>query len=603
MSGLSPIPKMAWIACAAACFIAASGGVCAQQQGSGTANEKTVLRGTVVNSLTGQPVGRAVVKSTDGRFAVMTNERGRFEMVFKEKKNAPPGTPGAPTSNAFFVSGNGNMPLPNTAVTPDGQFLATSVDRPDAVTASRQGFIDESAGGVVLERDQEEVTLTLTPEAHVVGHVVFADGEGAEGMQVMLYRRTVQRGQAHWIQVQAVQARSDGEFRFAGLLEGTYKLFSGEQPDRDPVTSDPRAPQFGYPPDYYPNATDFAGAALIHLTAGEVFQATLTPEKRRYYPVKIGIANGASGMGAQVEVWKDGHAGPGFSLGYNDREGAVDGMLPDGNYVVKLTGQSGEKLLNGRTNLAVNGGPATGMMTLSAGTILNVRVNEEFGDSDTAQQIRQSEQAAQQAGNTNGVRRIEHKGYVQVTLVAQQDFDFERQYSAHASTDPDAEDLVIEGVPAGEFRVTASTPYGYVASLRCGGTDLMSSPLVVGGGASLPPIEVTVRDDGAEVDGSVVEIANRNHGHLTSGVVWPGAGFVYLLPVRENGQMRMVGIQPDGNFQTAQVPPGTYRVIALTKQDVDLEYRNEDAMRKYDGQMITVEPGQKEKIRVSLSGE
>ena len=108
MSGLGPIPKMVGIACVAVCFVEASGVVRAQQQGGGTADEKTVLRGTVVNSVTHQPVGRAVVMSQDGRFATMTNERGRFEMVFKEKKNAAPtgAAPGTATVGTctFFAT-------------------------------------------------------------------------------------------------------------------------------------------------------------------------------------------------------------------------------------------------------------------------------------------------------------------------------------------------------------------------------------------------------------------------------------------------------------------------------------------------------------------
>jgi hypothetical protein len=61
--------------------------------------------------------------------------------------------------------------------------------------------------------------------------------------------------------------------------------------------------------------------------------------------------------------------------------------------------------------------------------------------------------------------------------------------------------------------------------------------------------------------------------------------------------------QPNGEFQMQQLAPGTYRVLAFDRPRNDLEYWNEDAMRKYDAQMVTVVPGQKEKIRVSMSTE
>jgi hypothetical protein len=52
-----------------------------------------------------------------------------------------------------------------------------------------------------------------------------------------------------------------------------------------------------------------------------------------------------------------------------------------------------------------------------------------------------------------------------------------------------------------------------------------------------------------------------------------------------------------------QLTPGAYRVLAFDRPKPDLEFSNEDAMRRYDAQTITVEPGQKSQIRVSLTAE
>ena len=40
------------------------------------------------------------------------------------------------------------------------------------------------------------------------------------------------------------------------------------------------------------------------------------------------------GLGFQIEVWPQGHPGPGYSLGYNQDEQSIVGMLPDGNYTI-----------------------------------------------------------------------------------------------------------------------------------------------------------------------------------------------------------------------------------------------------------------------------
>ena len=195
---------------------------------------------------------------------------------------------------------------------------------------------------------------------------------------VQLYRRRVLEGRAHWDPTGNAEVRSDGEFRFADLSAGSYKVFTEESLDRDPVTSNRRAQVFGYPPVYYPAAADFVGAAVIQLAAGETFQASLSPVKREYYPVKIGVTNGAVGVQLEVEVWRQGHEGPGYSLGYNFRDGTIGGSLPDGNYAVQVTSR-GTNSLMGIANISVNGGPLSGaMITLVPSVAIILRVTEQF---------------------------------------------------------------------------------------------------------------------------------------------------------------------------------------------------------------------------------
>jgi hypothetical protein len=601
-------PRIVGIPLVIVCFAAINGGVAAAQQTNATVTEKTVLRGTVVNAITHEPIGRAVVTSSDGRFATMTNERGRFEMVFKLKKNVPPGgvTPGAGGGTEWVSSGaSGTTSFSNGADA--GVQAQTTVDRPDFLTARRVKFLNlqtSATTGVAVARDQEEVTISLTPEAKVVGHVTLADGEGARGMQVALYRRTVQNGQSRWAAAGQAEVKSDGEFRIADVESGEYKLFSLELNDQDAETSNPLGQQFGYPPDYYPGTSDFGRGALIHLAAGETFQAMLTPERRPYYRVRIGVVNVPSGAVTQVEVWKDGHPGPGYSLGYDFRDGSIGGMLPDGSYFVKVTSQT-NNLITGVMKLSVKGGPAGGAVTMVGGTVVDVRMTEEFGNSEQAQQIREAENRPRQQGGDQGVpqRRLHRGTYIQLMLWSAEEFTFPRQLMAQPPSDPEAEGLEIQNVPAGEYRVQVQTPVGYVASVRCGGTDLQNSNLVIGAGAALPAIEVVLRDDSAEVDGSVTDVAIQSRG-TGSGVV-PGtaAGFAYFVPVRDGGEVRMAAVQPDGSFQVVQLTPGTYRVLAFDRPKPDLEFSNEDAMRRYDAQTITVEPGQKRQIRVSLTAE
>jgi hypothetical protein len=598
VSGLGPIPKMVSVAAVAMWFVAVNGVVCAQQQGSGAADEKTVLRGTVVNSVTHQPVGRAVVMSSDGRFATMTNERGRFEMVFKVNKSAPAASgaqAGAATTSTFSRTVVTSDENGTTTSTTGPGVLEPMSDRPDYLTAKRTGFINgamHGQSGVPIARYQEEVTIPLTPESRIIGHVTLADGEGARGMQVALYRRGMRGGRAQWLPSGQAEVKSDGEFRVADLQAGDYKLLSLELNDQDPVTSNPRGEQFGYPPDYYPGAPDFAAAALIHLAAGETFQASLTPERRHYYPIHIGLLNGPQrgGVVPQVEVWKDGHAGPGYSLGYDFRDGSIAGSLPDGNYLVKVTSPS-EDALTGVTTLSVKGGPTGGMVTLLGGAVVGVQVNEEFSNTQEPRSI-------VTVGDPQG--RPRHGQSVQVRLWPIDDFTF-RQLMARPPSDPEAEGLEIPNVPAGEYRVQVDAFNGYVASMRCGGTDLQKSNLVVTAGGTLPPIEIVVRDDGGEIDGTVKEIASRNEANPQGAAL--AAGYVYFVPEGEGAEVKQTFAQRNGEFQMTQLAPGTYRVVAFETSRLDVDWSSEEAMKKFEVQTVTVVAGQKEKVRISLSVE
>ena len=44
-------------------------------------NQTNIVRGTVVNALTGQPIGRALVYSPDNRYATFTDGEGHFEFT------------------------------------------------------------------------------------------------------------------------------------------------------------------------------------------------------------------------------------------------------------------------------------------------------------------------------------------------------------------------------------------------------------------------------------------------------------------------------------------------------------------------------------------
>src|SRR6267143_977682 len=357
------------------------------------------LRGTVVNGMTHEPISRALVFSPDNRFATMTDDRGRFEFIF-------PRAEGEKTAGFAGTSDVHSLEI--------SQLQRARTNRPTMLMARKTGFLSRNNGqeGFQISPAQQELTISLLPEARVVGHVILPGSDGSDKIQVELYRRQVREGREHWDPAGTVMSRSGGEFRFAELSEGSYKLLTHELLDRDPLTFTPRGQLFGYPPVYYPAASDFLTAAVIPLSPGETFQASVSPAKREYYAVKLGVTNAPAVPQVGIQIWPQGRAGPGYSLGYNPGDGLIEGSLPDGTYTVQVT-TYGPNAMAGMLNITVSGaalsGPAVTLLPISS---ITVSVKEEFQRTDTVPQ-----------GTTifGGLRPVPENGrrpnYLQVTLV------------------------------------------------------------------------------------------------------------------------------------------------------------------------------------------
>ena len=523
-------------------------------------SDNTIIRGTVVNSLTHEPIGRALVYSPDNRFATMTDDRGHFQFNLVQ-----------PESQASYVVRN---PFSN---------------RPYTLMARKPGFLpptNEQQASLV-EEIPWEVIIPLVPEALIVGHVQIPGADRFDRIQVGLYRRTVREGRDHWDSAGIATSKSDGEFRFAELQPGSYKLVTHELLDRDPLN--PRGALFGFPPVYYPSGTDFSTASIVPLTPGAIFVADISPVRREYYPVKIRVTNpppASDGIG--VQVWPQGHPGPGFALGYDPEEQAIRGSLPDGFYVLQVFSY-GPNSVNGSANLSIKGAPAEGQtISLFPNVSIPVSIRHEFQRQETLAQL-------STMGNPsapNGWLRN-----VNVNLLPVEDFSVGGQPSTrHRQNPEDDSPPLLENVHPGRYRVIVNTPIGFAAAVTSGAVDLLNQPLVVSPGGAVAPIEITLRDDGADVDG-VVEGTSSATGAR------PFLLQVYFIPSEANGRLYSTGsFSTDGRFQMQQLPPGAYRVIAFSRS-LDLEYTNEDAMHKYDSKsvLIRLESGQKEHLRLQLT--
>ncbi len=545
---------------------------CGMAQGQSTGgNEQGVstVRGLVLNQVTKEPIARALVVTGDQEYATMTNDRGEFEFKTLERQGQGNIRGG--------VAGNGNV------------MIGMGTMQTQSFNARKPGYLPVGHNSVVRfeVHGQSETTIYLVPEALILGRVTVPGSEGDVRIQCQLYRREMREGQETWSPGETFTTWADGEFRFSELRAGTYKLITHEQIDRDSMVPIPGAQLFGYPPIYYQNTTDFSAASAIVVKAGETAQVNLAVARRNYYPVQIGLGNEPKGM--NLVVYPMGHYGPGWSLGFNPAEQAIEGMLPDGNYTVEADAL-GEVQSTGILNFSVNGKALEGpLLNLIPNASVSINVREEF----------QSKQSGGSFAMSNGQRVPD----IRVSLAPVDDVGGKRRGGrAHVVEGSDDHTMVIENVRPGRYRVNVYSERGYAASIECGGSDVLHQPLVVGLGGGTPPIEVTMRDDGAEVSGTVEEAtdapANAKQAYGDSPV-----RFVYLVPIEGTpGQNHVAMSRQEGAFSVEQVPPGSYLVLAY-EQGPDQELPgDEETMRALEskGKVIHVEAGQKANVKVKM---
>lgn len=532
----------------------------------------TTLRGRVLNAVTNEPVPRALVVLRMNDAATFTDDRGQFELNISEKIDTNNPQPGSTT----WMS----------------RVLETR--KPGFIQAHPMVTIVYGSGSTT--NDQPQVTIRLVPEALIVGHVDVPGAEGEVRIQCQLYRRETREGRETWTPQRDFRTWADGEFRFSNLTAGTYKLITHEQVDRDSMQQGPDAQRFGYPPVYYQNTTDFSLATPIVVKAGETARVNLTVRRREYYPVRIAVVNMPAGLRLfPPTVYPTGHPSPGWSLGYNPGENAIDGILPDGNYTVQLStlGQPG---MTGILNFSVNGRSLEGpTLNLAPDSTVTVKVREEF-------QSGLSNFAAPETASDTPQPGGRHNSNVHVGLSPIDELNLFRMGAGYLEAEEShGQDLTIPNVRPGRYRVIVNSGMGYTASIQSGGKDLLQQPLVVGLGGSVAPIEVVLRDDGAEVDGTL-EGESINPATIAAEAQTSRLNhLVYLLPVKEGEEPRNVPAW-QATFRFEQVPPGDYLAVAFEQPPEDLPFGSVERMQSLSGkgQMIHLETAQKISLKLKL---
>jgi hypothetical protein len=269
----------------------------------------------------------------------------------------------------------------------------------------------------------------------------------------------------------------------------------------------------------------------------------------------------------------------------------------------RIPGLYGEPAAFGTTTVAVRGAAVDGhAINLVPAASLTVHLSEFF---KTAQNQIDSDPgafsfAAQGEAINAKLRRIGP----QVTLLPTEEFSVARRLVAQPTEAPDA--LEIPDVLPGQYALQVSPRVGYLSSAVYGGVDVLHQPLLISLGGSGSPLELTLRDDGAHVDGSVegpdTPAESAAYDNTPSflrdrvGRHFQSPRYVYFVPtIGSAGQFREITSNIDDSFTEDQLPPGEYLALSFASEHPELSLGGPEIVSRFAsyGQIFEAAPEQK----------
>ena len=552
----------------------------AQSQGSGqaaaspSAGLRVTVQGVVLNAATGQPLPRVLVKVEDT--GALTDGEGRFEI------------PGVPVGLQTI-----------TATKPGFRGQGSSY----------RGF-DSNAYHLVRVADKmPELSFSLAPTNTLSGHVTLSTGDPAVGIGIQLLRQSVEDGRANWNLMDVHPTNPEGEYRFAGLEDGTYLAMTQPAFDNDltaPSAQSPHAPLQlpGYPIVFFADAADAAGASRIPLAGGQQGTANFTLALSPFHAIAITVAKPRAASHWQFTPSLQDRSGQrlNYPLLYDEKSSTFRAYLPDGSYTLTVEGTNLEgperdslplsrqrnrsAQVAGLLDFSVSGHPEPNLRIVLASDVATpIRVRYDPAPPTRTPVSR----------NGSGLDASDEPPPLGFWIKragggdSQQNADW-----------TDADLFQLSAMAPGSYWVQASANRTgtCLGAVTAGGVSLGQTPLIVGPSGAGMPVEVVVRTDCASLNLQLPSTAESEA---------PGEEptyYVYVVPEFDSvAAVQPVTLRPSagGTGTVANLTPGSYRVLVFDTAH-QLEYRNPSAMEPYAGrsQQVTLSPGATSSLLLEL---
>ena len=515
------------------------------QQNPQSTGKTYPVSGTVFNTVTSEPIGRALVNvyGNGGQKVAFTGADGRFQI-----DNVPEGS------------------------------ITLSAQRPgyfSPETSPMGGGFQESYRPQQVGPGSNDFRVGLTPLAKLVGKVVDPDGEPVSDVQVHLMTQQISRGRKQWVSREAASTDDLGEFRFGDQFPGFVKLCTAAKAETPMAARN----ALSYPSRCYPNSQDLRSGQAIELQAGGEARADMTLGVVPGYTVSGRVVGVSTGMGTSLWLTAENSTQGRFILQMNPKTGEfVIRDVPDGMWSVHATVNEQKRSVQAEQEIAVRGADVGGVeLRPQQGTDIRVVTEQPGATGFFPGQLRLARTDAE-----NQVENFFSAEYVSSPLPT-------------ANSRNRNPPIAIQGIQPGQYKVFVQSNGGNdcVGTVTEGGSDLLREPLTVSAGEDAQPIVVSMRSDCASLSATVHGgSANANMAILAV----PDDGAVDPQPYSTQ-----TDAQGNLSFTIPNLRPGNYHVYAVPNAN-NLEYMNPDAMAGFPSQTISLGANQKASITFDLGG-
>ncbi|MGA2049400.1 MAG: carboxypeptidase regulatory-like domain-containing protein [Terracidiphilus sp.] len=542
---------------------------------------RVTVQGVVRNAVSGEPLPRALVQiEGDADTGTLTDGEGHFEI---------PNVPAGPQTIRIVKPGYR--------------------DRPYATEET--GLQAEGpAHSVLLAAQMPDLIFSLSPNCAIHGHIELSTGDPADGINLVLVKQVVRSGRAIWAQEAFTRTNGDGTYRFGGLPDGIYAVYTQPALESEPAVSlvaaasAAKVARSGYASVFYPDARELSGASRIRLSGGSQAEANFLLPLEPFYPVTAVAttqsdptgAGKASQQGGYTAVVMDasGHLLPYFAQ-YDQTTHTLQANLPDGTYSLVVRGfvrpqsegdfivdrisfplgQSRSNALAGSTEFTVAGHAVTGLrVPLGPPQTASVRLRLVHTGEGPPNAVLSGNNATE---------------FVNLGLDAADGIPLNGGDSVWSMDN--APDTISFTAQPGLYWLNVFLPRKGVCagSFNAGSFNLAHEPLPMSLAASPPPMEFTLSDDcgtmALTLPPTLAGFLPGEEPFYTVYVV-PDFDTVQTLPPMTMHPSSGATLSLDG------LAPGSYHVY-MFDSPVHLEYRNPAALSALPvaGQPVTVSAG------------